>query len=139
MSCQYLISQLSCIFTRRFRRKCTTLTLAYFFRQFNTICPLFLFICSTLSATNFQTFRSRKHSTASFLMFPKEGRRKRSFFVFFSALCDFFPKFLNSIKGYPLEFFWKLSVCEKRSMSLNGLFLRFSTFCGFFYQMLFKF
>ena len=47
------------LFSRRFRRKCTTLTVASFFRQFNAIGPLFLFICST-SPTNFQTFRSRR-------------------------------------------------------------------------------
>ena len=36
-------------FSRRFRRKSRLFHLASFFRQFNSICPLFLFICSTLS------------------------------------------------------------------------------------------
>ena len=48
---------------------------------------------------------------------------------FFSALCDFFRKFSKFIKGYPLEFFLKFSVCRKRWMSLNGLFLSFSALC----------
>ena len=41
------VSAKGSIFSRRFRRKSTTLTVASFFRQFNAIGPLFLFICST--------------------------------------------------------------------------------------------
>ena len=63
-------------------------------------------------------------------MLPKvQVRPKCPPFGFFSALCDFFRKFLKFIKGYPLAFFLKFSVCRKRWMSLNGLFLSFSAFC----------
>ena len=39
-------------------------------------------------------------------------------------------KFSNIIKGYPLHFL-KFSVCKKRLMGLNGLFLGFSALCNF--------
>ena len=64
-------------------------------------------------------------------------RPKGAPFGFFSALCDFFWKFSNFIKGYPLHFL-KFSVCKKRLMSLNDLFLGFSALCDFFYQILLK-
>ena len=62
----------------------------------------------------------------------------------FSALCDFFRNFSNIIKGYPLHFL-KFSVCKKRLMGLNDLFLDFSALWDFnrillkniyFFQML---
>ena len=65
-------------------------------------------------------------------MLPKvQVRPKGPPFGFFSALCDFFRKFSNFIKGYPLAFFLNFSVCRKRLMSLNDLFLGFSAFCDF--------
>ena len=81
----------------------------------------------------------------SIFMLPKvqQVRPKGPPFGFFSALCDFFRKFSNIIKGYPLHFL-KFSVCKKRLMCLNDLFLGFSALCDLteyflkyiFFQML---
>ena len=64
-------------FSRRFRRKWTSFTVASFSRQSNAIRPLFLFICSTSWLTNFlgseageRGFESRT-KPQNFLMLPK--------------------------------------------------------------------
>ena len=48
--------------------------------------------------------------------------------VFFRHYATFFEKFWNLSKGTPCIFL-KFSVCRKRWMSLNGLFLSFSALC----------
>ena len=48
--------------------------------------------------------------------------------VFFRHYATFFENFRNLSKGTPLNFL-KFSVCRKRWMSLNGLFLSFSALC----------
>ena len=72
-----------------------------------------------------------------FMLSKVEGRPKcLPFSFFFQHYAIFFRKFLNSIKGYPLNFL-KFSVCKKRLMSVKGLFFGFLAICDFFYQILF--
>ena len=63
-------------------------------------------------------------------MLPKvQVRPKGPPLGFFSALCDFFSKIFEIYQRVPPCIFLKFSVCRKRWISLNGLFLSFSALC----------
>ena len=91
--------------------------------------PLFLQFCNSAQKANF----TPKGPPFSFYFFKETYTTGRAQRVppldFFRHCATFFRKFLKFIKGYPLAFFLKFSVCRKRWMSLNGLFLSFSAFC----------
>ena len=111
------------VFSRRFsREKCPTLTVSSFFFFFLFFSvdnltlsgPLFLQFCNSAQKANF----TPKGPPFSFYFFKETyttGRAQRVPPLDFFRHCPtFFRKFLKFIKGYPLAFFLKFSVCRKR-------------------------
>ena len=99
-----------------------------------------LFCCS--SSTKFLKPESGGSIIAlnhNIFMFPKvlQVRPKGPPFGFFSALCDFFSKIFRFYQRVTPCIFLKFSVCKKRLMGLNDLFLGFSALCDF-NRILFK-
>ena len=101
------------------------------------ICSSFIFVhlpsstkpesvCSIL-ALNHKFFNASKST----------GETKGSPFGFFFGTMRLFSKIFEFYQRVPLCIFLKFSVCRKRWMSLNDLFLGFSALCDFFYQILF--
>ena len=111
------------LFSRRFsREKCPTLTVSSFFFFFFFFSvdnltlsgPLFLQFCNSAQKANF----TPKGPPFSFYFFKETYTTGRAQRVppldFFRHCATFFRKFLKFIKGYPLAFFLKFSVCRKR-------------------------
>ena len=70
-------------------------------------------------------------------MLPKvQVRQKGPLLGFFGTMRLFFENFRILSKGTPLHFL-KFSVCRKRWMRLNDLFLGFSALCDFFTKYFF--
>ena len=108
-------------FSRRFRRKCTTLTVANFFLHFNPIGLLFLFICSIFWPANFLGSEKQESVGSSltlnhkiFVCFPKsEGRPKGPPLGFFGTMRLFVPNtFLKNFFQKQVCFF-----CQKCDVS----------------------
>ena len=107
------------------------------FLQFVHLSYLFIFhICSSstkpesvgsILALNHKFFNASK-STGETKGSPPLG--------FFRHYATFFENFRILSKGTPLHFL-KVSVCRKRLMSLNNLFLGFSALCDFFTKYFF--
>ena len=109
-----------------------------------TVSSFFLFFFSWQSHSEWSTFLTilqfcaegklySKGSPFQFLLFQGNIHNrtcpKGPPFGFFSALCDFFSKIFEIYRRVPPWIFLKFSVCRKRWMSLNGLFLSFSALC----------
>ena len=81
---------------------------------FLTICSSFIFV-HLPSSTKPGSVGSILALNHKFLMLPKvQVRPKGPPFGFFSALCGFFRKFSNFIKGYPLAF------CQRERITQNN-------------------
>ena len=97
------------VFSWRFRRKSTTLTVASFFRQFNAFGPLFCSFVQLLGReVNPDFLGSEKQESVGsslalnhkFFMLPKVDQRV-PLCGFFSALCDIFPKIFEFYQTVP--------------------------------------
>ena len=96
------------VFSRRFRRKCTTLTVASFFRQFNAIRPLF---CSFVQLHQLELRTSKTYSKRQNSKRPKQKHQRTddvSHFDFFGTM-RLFLKFFGFL---PFDIF-QHNGCQK--------------------------
>ena len=84
--------QFALFFSRRFRRKSTTLTVASFFSQFHFFCSFVQLLGREVNPVFLGSEKHRGETKGS----PLCG--------FFRHYATFFRNFLNYIKGYTLEF-----------------------------------
>ena len=99
------------------------------------------FFCSDFQ--KLQTFRRRTQRSSlalnhKFLMFPKVGGRpKGPPLVFFGTMRHFFRNFLNSLKGYPLNFFEVVGLSKTFNEPKGSIFGVFGIM-RLFYQISFE-